>query len=46
MPCRDNGKPVEFLREDNKYRKGGAVIPADQFLAMLNDRANTILIDL
>jgi len=35
-----NGKPVKFTYEDNKYRQGGAVIPTDQFLAMLNQQDN------
>ena len=41
-----NGKPVRFACEDNKYRRGGAVIPADQFLAMLNMQDNTVVIQL
>ena len=41
-----NGKPVRFTSEDNKYRQGGAVIPADPFLAMLNQPDNTIEIHL
>jgi len=41
-----NGKPVKFTYEDNKYRRGGAVIPADRFLAMLNRRDNSIDIQL
>ncbi len=41
-----NGKPVRFACEDNKYRLGGAVIPTDQFLAMLNMQNNTVEIQL
>jgi len=41
-----NGNPVTFKHEDNKYRKGGAVIPTDQFLAMLNQKINTLEIRL
>jgi cellobiose phosphorylase len=41
-----NGKPIKFKYEDNKYRQGGAVIPTDQFLAMLNQQDNTIEIQL
>jgi 1,2-beta-oligoglucan phosphorylase len=41
-----NGKPIKFKYEDNKYRQGGAVIPTDQFLAMLNQQDNYIEIKL
>jgi cellobiose phosphorylase len=41
-----NGIPVKFTHEDNKYRHGGAVIPTDQFLEMLNKQDNTIEIQL
>ena len=41
-----NDKPVKFAYEDNKYRQGGAVIPTDQFLAMLNQQENIIVIQL
>ena len=37
-----NGKTVKFAYEDNKYRRGGAVIPSSLFLAMLNKRENTV----
>jgi cellobiose phosphorylase len=37
-----NGKAVKFAYEDNKYRRGGAVIPSSLFLAMLNKRDNTV----
>ncbi len=43
---RINGKPVRFVCEENKYRQGGAVIPTDQFLAMLNMQNNTVEIQL
>jgi cellobiose phosphorylase len=35
-----NGKSVQFAYEENKYRKGGAVIPADKFLAMMRQGEN------
>jgi cellobiose phosphorylase len=41
-----NGYPVKFTYEDNKYRQGGAVIPTNQFLALLNKPDNTIEIQL
>jgi len=41
-----NGKPVEFTFEENKYRQGGAVIPTDRFLAMLDNRDNSVDIQL
>jgi len=37
-----NGIPVNFTIEDNKYRQGGAVIPTDQFLTMLNRQDNSV----
>jgi cellobiose phosphorylase len=37
-----NGRPVEFTREGNKYREGGAVIRADQLLAALDWPENTV----
>jgi cellobiose phosphorylase len=37
-----NGKTVKFIYEDNKYRKGGAVIPVDQFLALLDQPENIV----
>jgi len=41
-----NGKPVRFTNENNPYRKGGAVIPADLFLGLLNKAENRIEINL
>jgi cellobiose phosphorylase len=41
-----NGKPVSYTHQDNKYRKGGAIIRKDQFLAMLNQKDNAIGINL
>jgi 1,2-beta-oligoglucan phosphorylase len=41
-----NGKLIQFTVEDNKYRQGGAVIPTDQFSAMLNQQDNLIEIQL
>ncbi len=37
-----NGKAIKFTREENKYRKGGAVISAQQFLAMLDRQENIV----
>jgi cellobiose phosphorylase len=37
-----NGIPVMFTREDNKYRQGGAIIPAGQFTSMMNRQENII----
>ncbi|NOU19600.1 MAG: hypothetical protein HOO91_18745 [Bacteroidales bacterium] len=39
-----NGKGIKFTLEYNKYRSGGAVIPTDQFLSMLNNQENIIKI--
>jgi 1,2-beta-oligoglucan phosphorylase len=41
-----NEKPIDFTYEENKYRKGGAVIPADQFLACLAQQVNHVEIQL
>ena len=41
-----NGKSVKFTEEENKYRRGGAVIPTGHFSAMLNQQENTIEIQL
>jgi cellobiose phosphorylase len=41
-----NGKPVNFGFEENKYRSGGAVIPADLFLAILKHDHNIVEITL
>ncbi len=41
-----NEKPVEFICEENKYRQGGAIIPADRFLARLNQTDNRIEVQL
>jgi len=40
------GQPAAFTIEDNPYRRGGALIPADQFLAMLDRHENTVEIRL
>ena len=37
-----NGRPVSFTREENKYRRGGAVIPAYRFAAMINPNDNIV----
>jgi len=41
-----NGQTIQFKYEENKYRQGGAVIPADQFLAMLDRQENTVEVTL
>lgn len=41
-----NGKVIEFTLEENHYRTGGAVIPTDQFVGMLNQVENRIEIEL
>jgi cellobiose phosphorylase len=41
-----NGRPVDFTYEENKYRKGGAVIPAEQFSDYLNQQVNIVEIQL
>jgi cellobiose phosphorylase len=41
-----NSKGIKFMYEENKYRQGGAVIPADQFLAMLNQQDNIVEINI
>jgi cellobiose phosphorylase len=37
-----NGKRVRFTHEENKYRLGGAMIPADKFKNMLKNKDNTV----
>ncbi len=37
-----NGSAIAFTFESNSYRKGGAVIPADLFLSLLNQPENTV----
>jgi hypothetical protein len=34
------------MREENKYRQGGAVISVPQFLAMLNRQSNLVRVEL
>jgi cellobiose phosphorylase len=41
-----NGKTMKFTLENNKYRTGGAVIPAEKFLAMLDQLQNVVDIQL
>ncbi|MCX6283880.1 MAG: hypothetical protein NTW31_06580 [Bacteroidetes bacterium] len=41
-----NGKPVTLTYEKNKYRQGGAVIPATDFLAMLDQKENVVEVEL
>jgi cellobiose phosphorylase len=37
-----NGRTVRFTHEENKYRKGGAVIPAYKFSSLLNPHDNLV----
>jgi 1,2-beta-oligoglucan phosphorylase len=37
-----NGVPISFTREENIYRKGGAIIQADLFLAMADRDENIV----
>jgi len=37
-----NGKAIDFTSEDNQYRLGGAVIPTNEFLVMLEQKENII----
>jgi cellobiose phosphorylase len=37
-----NGKTVKFAHETNRYRNGGAVMPADLFFAMLDQQENIV----
>jgi len=41
-----NGKALNFAHDENKYRKGGASIPTDQFLKMLDMQENMVEIQL
>jgi cellobiose phosphorylase len=41
-----NEKAVDLTYEENPYRKGGAVIPADHFLSMLDQQENRVEIHL
>jgi cellobiose phosphorylase len=41
-----NGKAIKFTYEENKYRSGGAVIPADQFQSMMNQHDNIVEVKL
>lgn len=41
-----NGNSIVITHENNKYRNGGAVIPADYFLPLLNRHENIIEINL
>ncbi|MBI9066700.1 MAG: hypothetical protein JEZ09_05365 [Salinivirgaceae bacterium] len=37
-----NGSALKFLHQENKYRQGGALIKADSFLSLLNQKENAI----
>ena len=37
-----NGKKIDFIHEENKYRLGGAVIGKKKFLAGLNKDENVV----
>jgi len=39
-----NGKSAAFSLEENKYRKGGAVIKTREFLGMLTEEENSVII--
>jgi putative lysine transport system substrate-binding protein len=41
-----NGNALEFNYAENKYRKGGAVISAEEFLSKLNQQNNSVVISL
>jgi cellobiose phosphorylase len=41
-----NGKVIQFATGENKYRQGGAVIPKEQFLALLDQRENVVEVKL
>jgi hypothetical protein len=41
-----NGTAIQFKHEENKYRKGGAVISAEQFLARLDQQENIVEVKL
>jgi 1,2-beta-oligoglucan phosphorylase len=41
-----NGRPTDFEREDNRYRRGGAVIPLARFMALLDADENCVEIEL
>ena len=41
-----NGVPVKFTYQENRYRKGGAMIPKHQLLAILGQQENTVEIQL
>jgi cellobiose phosphorylase len=41
-----NGKTIQFVLEENKYRAGGAVMSAGQFLAMLDRQINIVYVRL
>lgn len=43
---RVNDKLIEFSREPNQYRLGGAIIPADEFVALLSKDENTVAVRL
>ena len=41
-----NGKDVKFAYEENIYRQGGAILSKDIFLSLLNEKHNTVNIEL
>jgi cellobiose phosphorylase len=41
-----NGGKLPFDQEKNPYRKGGAIIPVDQFRALMNREKNTLEIEI
>jgi cellobiose phosphorylase len=41
-----NGNTIDLEFEDNKFRKGGAILSKEKYLALLNNELNTVEIDL
>jgi CRISPR-associated protein Csx3 len=41
-----DGQPVAFDREDNRYRQGGASVPLERFLAMLDGDESRVVIEI
>ena len=41
-----NGKAVAFDREDNRYRQGGAVVPLERFVELLDAQDNRVELEI
>jgi 1,2-beta-oligoglucan phosphorylase len=41
-----NGKVLNFTNEENRCRQGGAIIPKNQFLSMLNLQENIVVLEM